>query len=616
MDTHHILLMVEFAMVIGIAGYVLADRIRLPAIVFLMFLGILIGPELLNLVDPLALGDGLSILISIAVGIIVFEGGMLLDFREMQAASPPIRNLLTVGVVISVIGGTLAAWLVAGLSFELALLFGALMCVTGPTVITPLLKRANANRRLTTILQSEAVLVDAIGAVLAVVVLEFILRTPGSPVIEALRSMVIRLGVGALIGIVGGFLIVWILRRLEMLPASTVRLAALGGALAVYGTAEMLVTEAGIAAVALAGIVVGNARIPYYEQIKSFKGDLTNIGIIMLFILLAAGLRFETFLAFSFEGLGGILAVMAIMVIVRPVSVFTALMKTGLTFKEKFYISGLGPRGVVAAALALFAELELHANNYAGVDSFVGLVFMTIIGTVAIQGLVAIPLAHYLGVTSMHVLVISADDIGRELARRLIANGSSVTLIDTDIIQVSRAREEGLDSFQGDGTDANVLKKVGVERAVALVAATSSDKTNLLACQIAMQRFGCENVVARVNNPTNVNNFSSLGIQVVSPVESTAMLLDTLVRRSPALELLSGQVPGREVCEVVLKNKKLANKALNSWSLKGNVMIAMVRRNGSLFIPQGDTIMREGDTLTLVGDCEDIDSTRLLVAPD
>lgn len=608
MDAHQLLIMVEFALVVGIAGYVIADRMGLPAIVLLMGIGILVGPEVLNLVNPLALGTGLRVLVSIAVGIIVFEGGLLLDFNEMRAASPPIRNLITIGVVISVVGGTLVAWLIAGLPFELALLFGALMCVTGPTVITPLLKRANTNRRLTTILQSEAVLVDAIGAVLAVVVLEFILHTPEDPVAGPVREFVTRLGVGTLVGLVGGFLIVQALRYLSTLKVGTARLAALAGALAVFSLAEVLIPEAGIAAVALAGIVVGNMDIPYYSEIKSFKGDLTNLGIIMLFILLSAGLRFETFTEFSLRGWGGVLAVLALMVFVRPISIFVSMLGTSVPFKEQFYMSGLGPRGVVAASIALFAELELTANNYPGVGSFVGLVFMTIIGTVVIQGTVAIPLARRLGVTAMHVLIASADDIGRELARRLATGDMSVTLIDSNLVEVNQAKEEGLDARLGDETSSSDLRKAGIEQAAAFVAATPSDKTNLLACQIAMQRFKVENVSARVNKPENVENFTSLDIRVVSPVVSTAMLLDSLVRRSAVLELVASQVPGQEIREVTLESKKLVGKPLDSWeALRGEVLVAMIRRNGEMFVPHGNTILQEGDQLTLIGSCEDVE---------
>jgi Trk K+ transport system NAD-binding subunit len=209
--------------------------------------------------------------------------------------------------------------------------------------------------------------------------------------------------------------------------------------------------------------------------------------------------------------------------------------------------------------------------------------------------------------------VISADDIGRELARRLIGNGAAVTLLDTDLVQVNRARSEGLDALQGDGTDANDLKKAGIKDAESFVAATSSDKTNLLACQIAMQRFDREHVVARVNNPDNVENFTSLGIRVTSPVVSTAMLLDSLVRRSAVLEMVSSQVPGQEVCEIEFTNTRLAGKPLHAWDLKGDVLVALVRRNGTLFVPHGDTVIQKGDTLTLIGQCEEIEATRGLL---
>jgi len=612
-DAHEILIMVELAIVVGIVGFVVSDRLRLPSIVFLMGLGILVGPEVFNLVNPRELGDGLRVLVSIAVGIIVFEGGMLLDFREMRAATPPIRNLITLGVVIAVIGGTLVAWLVAGLPLPLAALYGGLMSVTGPTVITPLLKRAKVNRRLSTILQSEAVLVDAIGAVLAVVILEIVLEPSGAILQEGLQGVVTRLAVGSVIGVLGGYGVAWILKRLDTLGAETVRLAALGGALAIYDLAEVFAAESGIAAVALAGIIVGNADIPFKSQIKRFKGDLTNLGIILLFVLLAAGLRFDTFTAFQFDGFGGVLALLAMMLMVRPVSVFVSMLGTNVPMRERLYMAALGPRGVVAAAIALFAEIELTANSYPGVESFIGLVYMTIIGTVVIQGLAAAPLARILGATSMQVLVVSADSIGRELANRLMQNDISVTLIDTDKGMVERARREDLDAIHGDGTSEEDLQRAGIKQATKFVAATSSDSKNLLACQIAKQKFGITNLVARVNDPTNLDSFEALGVDAVSPVVSTAMLLDNLVRRPAATELLVSQTPGQEVAEAQLFNHQLIGKPLKNWSLEGDVLVVMARRDGNLFVVHGDTEMQKGDLLTLIGKEDDVQKCMHLI---
>src|SRR5690606_7749962 len=219
-----------------------------------------------------------------------------------------------------------------------------------------------------------------------------------------------------------------------------------------------------------------------------------------------------------------------------------------------------------------------------------------------------------LGVTSTMVLIVSADDIGRELAQRLKASGMAVRLLDTDEARIDLAREQGLDAMRGDGTSIRDLQRAGIQNADKFVAATSSDRSNLLSCQIAIQRFGLQDVVARVNSPQNLDNFSSLGIRVVSPVVSTAILLDSLVRKSAFMELMASQVPGQEVCEVQLENENLAGLPLRSWSLDGDVLVALVRRNGNLFVPHGDTVIEKGDTLTLIGHCDSIDSSRGLLA--
>jgi Trk K+ transport system NAD-binding subunit len=387
-------------------------------------------------------------------------------------------------------------------------------------------------------------------------------------------------------------------------------MAALGGALAIYVIAEWLVPEAGIAAVALAGIVVGNMDIPYQEEVHRFKGDLTNLSIAILFILLAATLRFETLIGL---GIGGILAVAFIMLVVRPATVFTSTMGTSVSARERLYISAIGPRGVVAASVATFAAIQLQSHGIKGADQFVGLVFMTIIATVVIQGLYAKPLARRLGVNAMHVVIVSADRIASELAERLLAKGYSMTLLDSDASQVEKIRADGLTGIQGDGTNSVDLEAAGVQNASVFVAATASDRTNLLACQIAMQRYAIKEVVARVNNPENMDNFQALGIRVVSPVVSTAMLLDNLVTQSSALELLTGQSRGQGVFEARLQNNKLLAKPLKDWAIHGDVLVILARREDHLFVPRGNTMLQKGDILTLVGSTAAIHEVKQLI---
>jgi Trk K+ transport system NAD-binding subunit len=481
-------------------------------------------------------------------------------------------------------------------------LFGALVSVTGPTVINPLLRRAAVTQRLKTILMAEGVLIDAVGAVLAVVVLEALV-TQILPW-EGAGVWLLRVGGGTLIGLVGGWLLARGLRIVgREFTAELTRLSALGGALAIYVVAETISAEAGIAAAAAAGLIVGNARFPHDEQVHHFKGDLTMLGIGVIFILLAARLRFDYLLQI---GWGGVATVIALMVIVRPACVFLSTIGMRLSLREKLFLAAVGPRGIVAASFTTFAALRLEDAGYAGGQTLTGLVFMVIIGTVVVQSFATPWLAKVLGVQPMLTLIVGADAIGRELARHLQAQNQEVVLIDRDPDSAALAREQELTVILGDATQIQTLRKAGIERARSVVATTSSDKANLLVCQIAKSNFGIDQLVARVNEGGNLKTFADLGIRAMSPTSAAVMVLENLLQRPSTLRLLTDLDPGKDVREATLHNPALAETPLKELSLDGDVLIAMVRHQDKLFVPHGSTTLAVGDRLTLLGASDDV----------
>ncbi|HMQ30839.1 MAG TPA: cation:proton antiporter [Chloroflexaceae bacterium] len=604
MSAHDLLVMMGVVLVASIGTQLLAAWLKLPAILPLLAVGVLLGPELLGLVESDALGIGLRVLIPLMVAVIVFEGGMVLDLDYLRQVGPAVRNLISVGCAVTALLAALAANLFAGLPWGLALLFGALVSVTGPTVINPLLRRASVTQRLKTILMAEGVLVDAVGVVLAVVVLEGLMV--GLTPLEGAGTWVVRVGGGTLLGVVGGWLLGRGLRLVgRSFGAELTRLSALGGALAIYTLGEALSPEMGIAAAAAAGVVVGNMSFPHDEQVHHFKGDLTQIGIGVIFVLLAARLEFSDLLAL---GWGGVAVVLALMLVVRPASVFLSTIGTRLAMRERLFIAAVGPRGIVAASFATFAALRLEEAGYAGSEALAGLVFMVIIGTVVVQSFTTPWAARLLGVRPMLTVIVGADPLGRSLARHLGAQGEEVALVDRDPDNVAAAREEGLMAVQGDATQEAVLRKAGIERAQALVATTSSDKANLLVCRIARTRFGVDDVVARVNVEGALPTFTEAGIRAMSPLAASVMVLDNLLRRPSTLQLLTDLDAGKEVREVQLQNGGLAGRALREIRLDGDVLVAMIRRGGRLFVPHGDTALSAGDLLTLIGGSDDVAS--------
>ncbi len=601
MDTHDILIMIGFVISAAIGTQLLAARLKLPSIVLLLGMGVLLGPEMLGVVDPNGLGNGLRIIIPLMVAVIVFEGGMALDLTYLQQVSRTVQKLVLLGCLITAVLAAIAARLFVGFSWPLALLFGALVSVTGPTVINPLLRRAAVKQRLKTILMAEGVLVDAVGAVLAVVVLEGLLV--GAMPLRGAGSWFVTVVGGAVIGLGGGWLLGKGLNQVgREFTAELTRLSALGGALAIYTIAEIFSAEAGIAAAAAAGIVVGNMRFPYEEPVHHFKGDLTTLSIGVIFVLLAARLRFDELAAL---GWGGIVTVLVLMLVVRPASVFLSTIGTEEKLRDKIFISAVGPRGIVSASFATFAALRLEDAGFANSSALAGLVFMVIIGTVVIQSFTTPWMAKLLGVQPMLTMIIGADPLGRDLGSHLQRQNEEIVLIDRYPDNVAEAREQGLTIFEGDPTEERVLRKAGIERARALVATTASDKTNLMVCQLAKSRFGITELVARANSES-LKAFTDLGIRAMSPTSVAVMVLDNLLRRPSTLRLLTDLDPGKEVREVFLHNGSLANQAVKDISLEGDVLISTIRRNGRLFVPHGNTILEFGDQVTFIGSRDDV----------
>ena len=309
---------IALAMVIGLLTQALAHHLRVPGIILLLFVGVCLGPDGAELIIPETLGDGLHTLVGFAVAIILFEGGMCLHLDRIRKEVSSIRRLITFGAVITAIGGTLAAkafmpeW-----SWKISALFGSLVVVTGPTVVSPLLKRLRVKRSVSTVLEAEGVLIDAIGAIGAVVALEIAIQPTGQQLAEGGKNVLLGLGLGCLIGFIGGFILTGILRFRNLIPEGLEKVFTLTATLALFQISNHLVHESGIAAVTVAGMVVGNARFHVLRDLHAFKEQLTLMLIGMLFILLAADVRVTDVAALGWPG---IMVVFTLMFVVRPLS--------------------------------------------------------------------------------------------------------------------------------------------------------------------------------------------------------------------------------------------------------------------------------------------------------
>ena len=479
-----------FAVGAGCLLTVLSRRLHLPTIVLLLLGGFALGPEGLDVLHPNALGDYLPMIVSLAVGLILFEGALTLDLKEFKQTSTVIKRLLTVGVLITWLGAALTAYLVFDTSPDFALLMGSLIIVTGPTVIVPLLRRIRVQQKLGSILHWEGVLIDTIGVFTAILCFEWVVEGGGA---VAIPSFLTRVAGGAAIGLIGGYSIFWMMKK-NWVPDNIVNAFALASAMLIFGATELIKPEAGLLSVTIAGMIVGIKKPRQLREIKAFKAEIVDLLIGMLFLLLVARLELQQFIDFFKMGGGWVL--FSVILIIRPLSIAASSWGTPLNLREKALLSWVAPRGVVAASMASLFALSLSAKeNPVGdpalLESFV---YSVICATVLIQGLSAGMFAKLLGLqrpAPNDWVIIGAHHFGRELARKLMRKDEQhVLLLDTNARNIALAQKEGLPALHRDGMEAEKLyeNEQALFGAGCVLALTDNVELN----QILMQRWAEE----------------------------------------------------------------------------------------------------------------------------
>ena len=485
-DLHTPAMTVAIALAVGMAAQSLAVHLRLPGIVILLLAGVALGPDGLGVIHPVVLGDGLYVIIGFAIAVILFEGGMNIEWGRLRREALTIRRLVTLGAFITWAGATVVARVVMGWDWRLSILFGSLVIVTGPTVVGPLLRRIRVNRNLQTILEAEGVFIDAIGAILAVVAFEVALQFSGASVAEGALHVSSRLAVGVVVGLVGGGFGVLMLRWRRVIPAGMEKVFTLTVAWATFQTSNMLQPESGILAAIVAGLVVGNIRGSAMHDLKEFKEQLTVMLIGMLFVLLAASVGVG-----EVTGLGvrGLLAVAAIALVVRPVQVFLCTIGSGLSWREKVFLSWIAPRGIVAAAIATLFHTRMQELGIPGGDSMRGLVFLVITCTVLVQGISGSLVATLLKVRrprGQGYVVLGANDLAISLADVLRAAGDEVLLIDANPELCMAAEKKGFRVLHGNALDERILQQGDLDTRKAVVALLPNGGVNLLVAESSL----------------------------------------------------------------------------------------------------------------------------------
>ena len=474
----------------GVTLIAIARRLQLPAIVLLLLGGVALGPAGLGVVVPESLGAGLRVVVALAVGLVLFEGGLTLDLSGFRSAPRMIWRLLTWGLLVTLLGGTWAIHWLAGLPLDQSFIAASLVTVTGPTVIAPLLKRLHLEKRLHSILHWEGVLIDPIGVFIALLCFEWLGESGG---VGAFVSLGVRLVTGVAFGVPGGLLLAWLLRR-RVVPDDIRNVFVLASALMLYGAGELVRSEAGLLAVTSAGFVVGLRGAAAVKDLREFKAEIADLLIGALFILLSARLELAQFARF---GWGGALAVLALMLLVRPMNILVCSSGLSFTWREKAFLGWVAPRGIVAASMASLIAIRLEELGHVARPRFVEtFTYSVIFATVILQGLTARPLARWLGLSRTRPqgwVLVGTHAFARRLAQLLQERiRDPVILLDTNEPAVELARREGLEALVHDARDTSLLEQYpGIGHVLAL---TSNDDLNARICYRWGEHLGYENV--------------------------------------------------------------------------------------------------------------------------
>ncbi|OLP16860.1 sodium:proton antiporter [Leptolyngbya sp. 'hensonii'] len=490
-----ITLQMVMTVIAGIGAQVLAEWLKVPSIVFLLLFGILLGSDGLNVLHPNLLGSGLEVIVALSVAVILFEGGLNLELRDLGRVSGSLRNLVTIGTLITLLGGGMAAHWLGEFPWSISFLYASLVVVTGPTVISPLLKQVPVDRRVAALLEGEGVLIDPVGAILAVVVLNIILNEDAD-LLSVAEGLVFRLGIGVVVGILGGWLLGVIVKLAQFLSDELKNLVVLAGLWGLFGLAQSIRSEAGLMATVVAGLVIRPSSDSEQRLLRRFKGQLTLLAVSVLFILLAADLSLASIVAL---GWGSLATVLVLMFVVRPINVWVCTWNSGMNWRQKLFLSWIAPRGIVSASVASLFAILLTERGFNGGASIKALVFLTIILTVSLHGLTARWLANWLQLSSQQAtgaVIIGCNPLSVLIGRLFRERGESIVLIDTDPESGTLAEQENLPVYISSGLDIDTLEQAGLASAGTFLAMTNNGEVNLVLAQRAAEEFGPPRVLA------------------------------------------------------------------------------------------------------------------------
>lgn len=567
--------MLELAgiIILGIIAQWVAWRLKLPAILPLILIGLFVGPfstllsddgtkwiePIWNGVEGFFPGESLYYFVSLAISIILFEGGLTLKRSEIRNIGPVITKLITIGSLVTFIGAGVAAYFIFGLSLKISFLFSGLIIVTGPTVISPILRNIPLKKDVSSVLKWEGILIDPIGALVAVLVYEFIVAGAGG---EFTFTALKEFGKIVLFGSTFGFSFAHALAfstKKHLIPHYLLNVATLSAVLGVFVMSDAFAHESGLLAVVVMGMVLGNINLPNLKELLYFKESLSVLLISILFILLSANINIEDLqLLYRWET-----AVLFLVVafVVRPLGVFLSTRGSDLKMNERVFISWVGPRGIVAAGIASLFGSKLIISGEPGAEYITPLVFMIVLGTVLLNATTARVFAKAIGVflkKSDGILIVGASEVSRLIARYLQRNNRHVVLLDSNGNNIKAAKELDLDALQANIYSDDLTDNIELSHVGYLMALTGSSEINNYALSRFRKQFG-ENGSFRLITKKEMDNPDSISKEGLFSRTDDFINLTEVSRKYPTIQEVSinSEEEYHSIVDILLKDQDM-----------------------------------------------------------
>ncbi|MES0371161.1 MAG: cation:proton antiporter [Mariprofundaceae bacterium] len=604
--TNHPTTVFVIAVLVAVASQIASSKMKFPPIFLWLLAGMALGPYGFHILHAETVEPALHTLIELGLAVILFEGGLSLNLKSLKEHGWVVGRLLVFGPLLTIIIGGAAAQALTGISWPLALLFGALVAVGGPTVITPIIRQVRLDREISHILSSEAMLVDAVGAILAIAMLQVAL-TPDQSTWITMQAVVFKFTTGAGIGLIGGWLLT---RALKSNMVEDIELRTVFTLAAVWGLfllADGISSQAGLLAALVAGATMQRMDLPDIQRLRHFKGSLSILLISVLFVLLAANLDLGIVQAHLWEGLI-VFSILAL--IARPLTAWLSAIETELKPAQIWFLGSMAPRGVVAAGITSLFVLILVEAGHKEAEVLLALVYIIIIASVFVYSFLASPMSRWLGVTGRDersVLIVGGGQMGAELGR-VLANNREVRFLDLNSDVVNNLKRANFQAVCGNALDPIYMEILHTEEVSAVLAMTGSSDHNLLIANLAKNNFHVQDVYVALQEGDELKHASMIrqiqARRLFAKPYTFTYWHDQAIRKRLMHET-----------RTISEDSELIGHKMVDVRIPHGIQPLAVLRKDEMLIPHDDLRLEAGDEISMLLRPERIQEGQALILP-